>query len=88
MKLQGSGAQKFASKPDPACQFALVFGDDEGVVGDTASALVRSWETPGPATVITLDEDAVKREPALMFDALVAQSLLGEATIIRLRTKV
>lgn len=87
MKLQGSSAERFVKKPDPACQFALIFGEDEGVVADAANALIRAWEKAGPSTVQTLDEDEVKREPALLFDALEAVSLLGEATIIRIRTK-
>ena len=87
MKLQGNSAERFAKKPDPTCKLALVFGDDEGVVADTATALIKAWERLGPPTLITLDEDDIKREPSIFFDALEAQSLLGEATIIRIRTK-
>lgn len=87
MKFKGTGADKFARKPDPACRLALVFGEDEGVVGDTAASLIKAWQKNGPANVITLDEDEVKREPNLLFDALEAQSLLGEVSILRIRTK-
>ena len=87
MKFQGNSAERFAKKPDSACQFALLFGEDEGVVADHANALIKAWEKTAPATVQTLDEDDVKRDPARMFDALEAVSLLGEATILRIRTK-
>ena len=87
MKFQGSSAERFAKKPDPACPFALIFGDDEGVVADTANALIKAWEKAQPSTVLTLDEDDVKREPARLFDALEAVSLLGDGSIIRIRTK-
>ena len=87
MKFQGNSAERFAKKPDPACQFALIFGDDEGVVADQANALIKAWEKITPSTVLTLDEDDVKREPTLLFDALEAVSLLGDGTIIRIRTK-
>lgn len=87
MKLQGTSAERFAKKPDPACSFALIFGEDEGVVADTANALIKSWEKANPSAVLTLEEDDVKREPARLFDALEAVSLLGEGTIIRIRTK-
>ena len=87
MKLQGNSAERFAKRPDPACQFALIFGEDEGVVADTANALIAAWTQQDPATVLTLDEDEVKREPAKLFDALEAVSLLGESTILRIRTK-
>lgn len=87
MKFQGNSAERFAKKPDPACQFALIFGEDEGVVADQANLLIKAWEKAGPASVLTLDEDDVKREPSRLFDALEAVSLLGETTIIRIRTK-
>lgn len=87
MKLQGNSAERFAKKPDPACQFALIFGEDEGVVADTAAHLIKSWNKQTPSTVLTLDEDEIKREPATLFDALEAVSLLGDGTIIRIRTK-
>ena len=87
MKLQGTSAERFAKKPDPACSFALIFGEDEGVVADTANALIKSWEKANPSAVLTLEEDDVKREPSRLFDALEAVSLLGEGTIIRIRTK-
>nr|WP_070960418.1 DNA polymerase III subunit delta [Hyphomonas sp. Mor2] len=87
MKLQGDRAERFAKKPDPACPFVLIFGDDEGVVADAATALIKAWTHSDPATVVTLDEDDVKREPAKLFDALEAVSLLGEGTIIRIRAK-
>lgn len=87
MKLQGNSAERFAKKPDPACQFALIFGDDEGVVADLANTLIKAWEKAQPSSVLTLDEDDVKRDPSRLFDALEAVSLLGEGTIIRIRTK-
>ena len=87
MKLQGNSAERFAKRPDPACQFALIFGEDEGVVADAANTLIKAWIKADPATVLTLDEDEVKREPAKLFDSLEAMSLLGEGTIIRIRTK-
>ncbi|MEM7329469.1 MAG: DNA polymerase III subunit delta [Pseudomonadota bacterium] len=87
MKFQGNSAERFAKKPDPACSFVLIFGEDEGVVADQAVLLIKAWEKAAPSTVLTLDDDDLKREPARLFDALEAVSLLGETTIIRIRTK-
>ncbi len=87
MKFQGASAERFAKNPDPACSFALIFGEDEGVVADVANALIKAWDKAQASTVVTLDEDDVKREPARLFDALEAVSLLGEGTIVRIRTK-
>ena len=87
MKLQGSAASRYAHKPDPNRPLALIFGDDEGVVTDTANALIEAWQKNTPAQILTLDEDTIKREPAQLFDALEALSLLGETSIIRVRTR-
>ncbi len=87
MKLQGASAARFAQKPDPSSPFVLIFGEDEGVVADTAEQLIETWQQAAPAHVTSLDEDAVKRDPGDLFDALEAVSLLGEARILRLRTR-
>lgn len=87
MKLQGASALKFAKRPDLNCRLVLAFGDDEGVVSDTANQIIAAWSKTEPATVITLDEDTIKREPSTFFDALEAQSLLGDQTILKIRTK-
>jgi len=87
MKLQGNSAERFAKKPDLSCPFVLIFGDDEGVVADLAATLIKSWQKDAPSAVLTFDEDDVKRDPTRLFDALEAVSLLGEGTIVRIRTK-
>lgn len=87
MKYQGGGAARFAKAPESTVRLVLIFGDDEGVVADTAGALITAWQKDTPASVITLDEDDVKREPVILFDALEAQSLLGDTNILRIRAK-
>ncbi|MEL7547766.1 MAG: DNA polymerase III subunit delta [Pseudomonadota bacterium] len=85
--MQGSGAVRFARKPDSAIRLVLIFGDDEGVVADTAGSLISAWQKEAPASVISLDDDEIKREPVTLFDAIEAQSLLGDTNILRIRTK-
>lgn len=87
MIFKGDKASGFAKRPDPATRLVLIYGEDEGVVADTAADLIRGWEKEGPCAVLTLDEDDIKREPVLLFDALEAMSLLGETTIVRIRVK-
>ncbi|GAB5459458.1 MAG: hypothetical protein Hens3KO_24880 [Henriciella sp.] len=87
MKLSGKSSLKFAKRPEPNCRLVLVFGEDEGVVADTAHQLIKAWSKDDPSTVISLDEDEIKRDPSILFDALEAVSLLGEASILRVRTK-
>ncbi|MEM1036636.1 MAG: DNA polymerase III subunit delta [Pseudomonadota bacterium] len=86
MKFSGNNAARFAKRPDEIVPFVLIFGEDEGVVGDLARDLIAAWQKAGPANVLTLDEDEVRRDPPVLFDALEAVSLLGEGTILRLRT--
>ena len=83
MKYSGKKAESFLQKPDPACWAVLVFSEDEGVANDGARSILSKW---GELELITLDEDAIKREPALLFDTLEAQSLLGDDRAIRIRT--
>ena len=83
MKYSGKKAEGFLQKPDPACWAVLVFSEDEGVANDGARSILAAW---GDLELITLDDDAIKREPALLFDALEAQSLLGDDRAIRVRT--
>ena len=83
MKFAGKRAEGFLTKPDPSCWAALIFSEDEGVAGDAARTLLKTW---GEFELITFDEDTIRREPALLFDALEAQSLLGDDRAIRVRT--
>lgn len=71
------------NQPDVWC--ALVFGEDDGVVADTADQIVSLWGGDD-AVQITLDDDDIRREPQLLSDRIETGSLLGETEIIRVRT--
>ena len=87
MKYAGAKAEQFSKSPGDACWAFLVFGDDEGVIGDAARQLRQSiCGSREDVELITLDQDQIKREPALLFDALEARSLLGNLRIIRCST--
>ncbi|MEO0883211.1 MAG: DNA polymerase III subunit delta [Pseudomonadota bacterium] len=87
MRLAGPQAVRFCASPKPDIWAFLVFGDDEGVVMDNALALRTALAGKAPETeFITLDEDEVKKDPPVLFDALEARSLLGAKRIIRVRT--
>ncbi|MEO1407230.1 MAG: DNA polymerase III subunit delta, partial [Pseudomonadota bacterium] len=87
MRLAGPQASRFCEKPKPDYWGFLVFGDDEGVVMDNALALRTALVGNAPETeFITLDEDEIKKEPATLFDALEARSLLGAKRVVRIRT--
>lgn len=87
MKQAGAGATRFCKKPDPAIWAFLFFGDDDGVIADASLSLRMALAGKQADTeIITLDQDAIKRTPAILFDALEARSLLGNARIIRVDT--
>lgn len=86
MLLKGRQAEAFARRPDPDIWAVLAFGEDEGLAADAARSLIAAWDKVHPVAVSVLDEEAVRKEPALLFDALEAVSLLGDQQVIRLRT--
>jgi len=87
MLLQGKQAAAFARKPDPEIWAVLAFSEDEGLASDTGLAVLAAWSGKDtPAEVTLLDDDAIRKDPALLFDALEAVSLLGDTRIVRVRT--
>ncbi|WP_084420782.1 DNA polymerase III subunit delta [Henriciella litoralis] len=75
-----------ASQPDIWC--ALVFGEDDGVVSDTADGIVGLWtkHSAGGCQQVTIDDDDIRREPHILSDRIETSSLLGETECIRIRT--
>ena len=88
MIIKGSALSGQIRSPDPAIWCVLVFGDDDGVVSDTADQIAAGWSKSagGQANVLTLDDDDVRRDPALLFNKVETSSLLGEVDIVRIRT--
>lgn len=87
MKVAGREVETFARKPKEAVWAALIFGADDGVVSDVAKLLTNSWSGGKPLEIQTLDDNDIKSDPPLLFDALEAQSLLGDVRIVKIRTK-
>lgn len=87
MILKSASLPGFLRKPDPSVWCVLVFGEDEGVVNDSADQVIAAWtkSAPGGAKVLNLDEDEIRREPHLLSDRLETASLLGEVDILRVR---
>ena len=87
MLFQGKKAASFARKPDPDIWAVLAFGEDEGLASDNGQLLISAWAGKGAhADVTLLDDDTIRKEPALLFDALEAVSLLGDPRVVRVRT--
>ncbi|MGB3626352.1 MAG: DNA polymerase III subunit delta [Henriciella sp.] len=88
MILKGGQVSSFLRKPADQVWCVLVFGDDDGVVADTADQAISGWtkQTGGAAKVITIDDDDIRREPHLLGDRVETASLLGDLDIVRVRT--
>lgn len=86
MLHKGRAAEGFARRPDPEVWAVLAFSEDEGLAFDAGQALIAGWGGKRGMDVTALDDDAIKKEPALLFDALEAVSLLGNARAVRVRT--
>ncbi|MEO9970645.1 MAG: DNA polymerase III subunit delta [Hyphomonadaceae bacterium] len=87
MKFAGPQANKFCSKPDSKIWACLLFGSDGGVISDQVLTLCTSLSAKhSDPEIIRLSDDEIRKEPALLFDALEAVSLLGYERIIRVQT--
>lgn len=86
MLVKGKQAETFARRADDNIWAVLVISDDDGLVSDTAQAVLASWRGKDGLDITALDEDAVRKEPSLLFDALEAVSLLGDRRAVRIRT--
>ena len=92
MRLAGQQAALYCEQPQnggsgSAPWAFLIFGEDEGVVVDNALALRTALAGDAVETeFITLDEEEIKKDPVVLFDALEARSLLGATRILRVRT--
>ncbi len=87
MFLRGDRAAHFSEKPTPDIWAVLIFGEDDGVNADASENLIKAWSgNSSDSELITLDEDSVRKDNALLRDQLEAVSLLGGDRIIRLRT--
>lgn len=86
MLLKGRQAESFARRPSGDVWAVLAFSEDEGLVSDASHALLTAWAGKAQLDVTVLEDDAVRKEPAILYDALEAMSLLGDPRAVRVRT--
>lgn len=86
MLLKGRQAESFARRPSGEVWAVLAFSEDEGLAADAAQAVLTAWAGKAQLDVTVLDDDAIRKEPSLLFDALEAMSLLGDPRAVRVRT--
>lgn len=86
MLVKGRQAESFAKRPGDEFWAALAFSEDEGLASDAAQSLLAAWGGKAGLDVTVLDDDAIRKDPTLLFDALEAISLLGDKRGVRVRT--
>lgn len=84
MKLNSAQFRRFLEKPDPKVGAALFYGPNASMIQESAAQLA-AWALKGsddPYALTKLHEDELKRDHAMLSDALSAQSLLGGPTVV------
>lgn len=86
MKLAGANAARFVKSPDVKARAALLYGPNRAAVAQACDDIIRALiPSPDDFAITRLEEDAVRKDRALLGDQLAAQSLLGGERVIRLR---
>ena len=87
MKLAGARVRSWINTPPLDCPGVLLFGPDAGLCAERADAIAKKFSPnpDDPFSTTVLSADDLSGDPARLADEMVAQSLLGDARLIRLR---
>ena len=87
MKLSGGRIEAYLKEPPADSLGALVYGSDRGLVQERVKLLSSKFVAdPDDAFAVTrLTTDDLSEDPARLIDAMSALSLLGDASLVRLR---
>lgn len=86
MLFKGRAAERFALRPASEYWAVIAFSEDDGLASDAARTVLASWGGKQALDVTVLEDDAIRKDPSLLFDALEAASLLGDPRAVRVRT--
>lgn len=87
MKLAFRDIEGFVAKPSPAARVIVVYGPDQGLVGERARTMAKSKvpDLNDPFNVASLTGDQVVDDPARLNDEAFAQSLMGGERLVYIR---
>lgn len=87
MKLAFKQIEPFVKSPDPKARIILVYGPDQGLVGERAKIIAKSAvdDLNNPFNAVTLTSDKILADPALFYDEANAQSLMGGNRLIMIK---
>jgi DNA polymerase-3 subunit delta len=87
MKIATGAIERFIARPDPKIRAVLLYGPDEGMVGERGRALARTVceDLQDAFRVVELSGANLKDDPARLADEVQAISLMGGRRVIRVR---
>lgn len=86
MKLNGGKAEAFLRSPQDNVRGILLFGPDSGLIRERGKALVSHFaDSDDPFSITEISSDALKKDGALLADSSNAMSLMGGASVVRVR---
>src|SRR5437764_15481149 len=79
MEIKSHQADRFVARPPAGLVAALVYGPDQGMVRERATALAKSVvsDLNDPFRVSELDEATLDADPARLWDEAAALSMIG-----------
>lgn len=83
--LKAHEVRRFLSRPDLNEGIFLVYGQDVGLVRETANTLVRYLAGNDPEAIVTLDGSALDADPGRLALEAGSSSLFSERRVIRVR---
>lgn len=86
MKLTWKDIEPFVKKPNPKARAILVYGPDDGLIRERATAmgLTAVPDLNDPFNVTVLNAGILSDDPARLFDEANAMSLMGGTRLIRI----
>jgi DNA polymerase-3 subunit delta len=88
VKLAGQAVARFLARPPDEVAVVLVYGADEGLVRERATAAMRGVlgaDIDDPFRLAVLDADPLRQDPARLADEAAQLSLLGGRRVVRVR---
>ncbi len=78
--------ESFLRKPDAGIRNILVFGPDQTLVSERIDQLTRAYgvDPKDPFQVDSFTGDSIHSDPATLYDAIAAQSLMGGDRVVRI----
>ncbi len=88
MEVKAAAAERFIGNLPGSLMAALVFGPDQGLVRERATAIAKTVlpDLNDPFRVAELDESVIESDPARLWDEAAALSMIGGRRVVRVRS--